>query len=165
VSEPGKVTALTLPQGAPAQQMITISAHVMEEGLRKAEAKGRRDERASAKSALDALLEAHARELDTRDADLKRLAEDVAHRERAAYAHGFHKAVWMGGAGGFIVAASVVIILALILLAAGSESTVRGAAAGSMIRAQEELREDVRRFGRGETGRDTPRLTPPEEDE
>lgn len=117
------------------------------EALAKAEALGVSKQRAQStreiKQALDASDVAHLGEI-------QRLKESAIDGQKAAHAHGFHKAAWMFSLGGFLVGLAASLITVAFVLGAGTEATVRGAAVGSQIRATDDLRRDMDAAERGE---------------
>lgn len=123
--------------------VVTVSRGELKTALEAAKAGGEAIERAASARVLGAQAKAH-------EGEIERLMAEVVHREKAAYAHGFHKAGWMFGLSGAIAGALLTLGVGVAVVQAGTESTVRGAVVGSGIRAQQELDRDQQRMELGD---------------
>lgn len=111
-------------------------ASLLEEGAERV----RSAMRGAKTAALDAQANAHKAEMER--LHLLFAAEKVE-AQKDAHAHGFHKAAWMVGLPAFVLGLVMAGLFAGWMLSAGTESTVRGAAAGSMIRAQQDVERGI----------------------
>jgi len=118
-------------------QVITRSKlqDLLSEAADRAAKAERQAAKRSREAALDALSDAHK-------AELSRVAAETVEREKAAHAHGFHKASWMVGgplflAGG-LVAAGLVLISQDVAWQNGADATRQGVTAGAVIQSARE---------------------------
>lgn len=120
--------------GAPQAPPLVISEETLNEALKKAGERARREERSSQTKARDAALEAQAA---AHAAELARIGGETVHRERSAYAHGWHKASWMVGGpvllAGLAAGAGLVLATQNVVFDAGADATRQGVTVGTMI--------------------------------
>lgn len=96
------------------------------------EAKQKRQSTRELKLALEAADVAHLGEIE-------RLKERAIDGEKAAHAHGFHKAAWMVGLPAFCAGVAATLLVMLVVVRANTEATTQGVAVGSMVRAQQDI--------------------------
>jgi hypothetical protein len=111
------------------------------DALKRAANEARKREREGQKTAREAALAAQA---EAHEAEMGRVNAETVARERAAHAHGFHKATWMMGVPALILGAvgGVLAVLGVqgVVWADASDATRENVLTGAMI---ERLRGDA----------------------
>ncbi|WP_135210375.1 hypothetical protein [Vitreimonas flagellata] len=147
MTEPAQLPAVQHPKAGQHGEVVTLKSTALEAALREAHdrgcEKGAKAERLAVRKSLEAI---DAQRVD----ELQRLNADIVHRERAAHAHGFHKAGWMFGFSGFVLGVVLTLMGGLVWLRIGTEATVSGVAAGSMARDQQNNVDALERLRSGE---------------
>lgn len=135
--------------GLPALQpgQVAISRERLADMLAEGEARVRSMMSAAKAAALDAQAAAHAGELARlREALTAEHRAEKVEAQKAAHAHGFHKAAWIFGGSGLAAGIAVTLLVVAAVTAYSSEATVRGAGVGSAITRQEQNRDDLDRL-------------------
>lgn len=102
MTEPSR-NVVAHPAAMETTRVITITEETLNEGLKKAAERARKEERASQTKVRDAALEAQA---EAHVGELARVAAETTRSEAAAHAHGFHKAAWVFGLPAFVLGAA-----------------------------------------------------------